>query len=131
MTGAKKWEFLAVLSCSTAGGRGFPEQHERRTAREYRRTLCGTLDYLPPEMVEGRDHDAKVDIWSLGVLCYEFLYGMPPFEAKGHSETYKRILSVDLRFPADPPISNSAKDLVSRVRPPALGGKQQAVSATS
>ena len=35
-----------------------------------RNTLCGTLDYLPPEMVEGREHNEKVDIWSLGVLLY-------------------------------------------------------------
>ncbi len=40
-----------------------------------RRTLCGTLDYLPPEMVEGREHDSAVDVWSLGVLAYEFLVG--------------------------------------------------------
>jgi serine/threonine protein kinase len=40
-----------------------------------RKTLCGTLDYLPPEMVEGSLHDSNVDVWSLGVLCYEFLYG--------------------------------------------------------
>ena len=40
-----------------------------------RKTLCGTLDYLPPERVEGAPHDASVDVWSLGVLCYEFLYG--------------------------------------------------------
>lgn len=43
-----------------------------------RTTLCGTLDYLPPEMIEGRMHDEKVDLWSLGVLCYEFLVGKPP-----------------------------------------------------
>ena len=48
-----------------------------------RRTLCGTLDYLPPEMVEGRDHDRAVDIWSLGVLAYEFLVGEPPFQGDG------------------------------------------------
>lgn len=40
--------------------------------------------------VESVEHDASVDIWSLGVLCYEFLYGVPPFEAKEHSETYRR-----------------------------------------
>ena len=44
-----------------------------------RNTLCGTLDYLQPEMVEGLEHDEKVDIWSLGVLMYEFLIGCPPF----------------------------------------------------
>lgn len=45
-----------------------------------RKTLCGTLDYLPPEMVEGKEHNEKVDYWALGVLTYEFLIGNPPFE---------------------------------------------------
>lgn len=45
-----------------------------------RKTLCGTLDYLPPEMVERKDHNEKVDHWALGVLAYEFLVGKPPFE---------------------------------------------------
>ena len=48
-----------------------------------RTTLCGTLDYLPPEMVEAREHDNTADVWSLGVLTYEFLVGSPPFEAEG------------------------------------------------
>lgn len=62
-----------------------------------RKTLCGTLDYLPPEMIEGKEHDSKVDLWSLGVLCYEFLVGTPPFEAEGHHDTYRRISKVDLQ----------------------------------
>jgi aurora kinase, other len=78
-----------------------------------RHTLCGTLDYLPPEMVEGQAHDKTVDVWSLGVLCYEFLVGNPPFEAQGHSETYRRISKVDLKFP--PFLSDGAKDLISRL----------------
>jgi aurora kinase len=45
-----------------------------------RMTLCGTLDYLPPEMVEGKEHNEKVDYWALGVLTYEFMVGNPPFE---------------------------------------------------
>mmetsp|Transcript_11131 Transcript_11131/g.25249 ORF Transcript_11131/g.25249 Transcript_11131/m.25249 type:complete len:337 (-) Transcript_11131:1317-2327(-) len=79
-----------------------------------RNTLCGTLDYLPPEMVEGRDHDKNVDVWSLGVLLYEFLYGGPPFEAEGHSATYRRISRVDLRFPSRPDVSEDAKDLIRK-----------------
>lgn len=84
-------------------------RHSRRT------TLCGTLDYLPPEMVAGADHDAGVDVWCLGVLCFEFLTGSPPFEAAGHSETYARILRVDLRFPDEPALSAGAKDLITRL----------------
>lgn len=80
-----------------------------------RQTLCGTLDYLPPEMVEGHDHDCYVDVWSLGVLCYEFLFGTPPFEAAGHSETYARILKVDLVFPEIPTITSEAKNLIQRL----------------
>ncbi|KAL3566400.1 hypothetical protein D5086_031815 [Populus alba] len=79
-----------------------------------RRTMCGTLDYLPPEMVQSVEHDASVDIWSLGVLCYEFLYGVPPFEAMEHSDTYRRIVQVDLKFPPKPIVSSAAKDLISQ-----------------
>lgn len=63
-----------------------------------------------------------------GVLCYEFLYGQPPFEAAGHSETYKRILRVDLKFPASPERSDGAKDLIKRVggQAAALTGRQNA-----
>ncbi|KAL3677046.1 hypothetical protein R1sor_026994 [Riccia sorocarpa] len=80
-----------------------------------RKTLCGTLDYLPPEMVEGREHDSGVDVWSLGVLCFEFLYGFPPFEAAKHSDTYVRITRVDLKFPQKPVVSSAAKDLISKL----------------
>ena len=78
-----------------------------------RNTLCGTLDYLPPEMVEGREHDEMVDVWALGVLLYEFLVGSPPFEAEGHSATYRRISRVDLRFPRGVP--EDAQDLIRRM----------------
>ena len=45
-----------------------------------RKTMCGTLDYLPPEMIEGKSYTERVDHWALGVLTFEFLNGFPPFE---------------------------------------------------
>ncbi|XP_063153099.1 aurora kinase A [Candoia aspera] len=78
-----------------------------------RSTLCGTLDYLPPEMIEGRTHDEKVDLWSLGVLCYEFLVGKPPFEAETYQETYRAISRVQYRFP--PFVTEGARDLISKL----------------
>lgn len=56
-----------------------------------RTTLCGTLDYLSPEMVHGKTHNETVDLWSLGVLCYEFLVGKPPFESTSYDDTYRKI----------------------------------------
>ncbi len=46
-----------------------------------RLTQCGTVDYLPPEMVAGKPYDRSVDIWCLGILTYEFCCGKPPFES--------------------------------------------------
>ena len=79
-----------------------------------RTTLCGTLDYLPPEMIEGKKYDERVDIWSLGVLCYEFVCGKPSFEATLKSETYKRIAKVDIRFPQF--LTDEVVDLICKVK---------------
>ncbi|XP_059937651.1 aurora kinase B isoform X5 [Mesoplodon densirostris] len=78
-----------------------------------RKTMCGTLDYLPPEMIEGRVHNEKVDLWCIGVLCYELLVGNPPFESASHNETYRRIVKVDLKFP--PSMPAGAQDLISKL----------------
>ncbi|KAI8348979.1 Anthranilamide 10 bound To Auroraa [Mortierella sp. GBAus27b] len=80
-----------------------------------RKTICGTLDYLPPEMVEGREHSNQVDLWSLGILCYEFLVGNPPFEVldERREPTYKRIVNVDLNIPET--VSPEAKDLICKL----------------
>ena len=44
-----------------------------------RKTYCGTLDYLAPEMILEKGHDEKLDVWCLGVLLYELLTGKAPF----------------------------------------------------
>ncbi|KAJ1346217.1 Aurora/IPL1- protein kinase 2 [Parelaphostrongylus tenuis] len=78
-----------------------------------RQTMCGTLDYLPPEMVVGEDHREHVDIWSLGVLCYEFLVGTPPFEHDDSAGTYQAIRNVRYTFPNY--VSSGARDLINRL----------------
>lgn len=81
-----------------------------------RLTKCGTLDYLPPEMCDPRrsdqPYDEKVDIWSLGVLLYEFLVGEAPFE-DSPILTQKRITKGDMKIPSF--VSPQAKDLIERV----------------
>ncbi|KAM0116122.1 hypothetical protein ACP6JC_007288 [Aspergillus fumigatus] len=80
-----------------------------------RHTQCGTLDYLPPEMVDPRKcdkpYDQKVDIWSLGVLLYEFLVGRAPFEDTPVM-TQRRIAKGDMTVPSF--VSPEAKDLIKK-----------------
>ncbi|KZL88081.1 aur protein kinase [Colletotrichum incanum] len=80
-----------------------------------RSTLCGTLDYLPPEMMKPTgsvEYDEKVDLWSLGVLTYEFLVGGPPFEDTPE-KTRTRIAKADMKVPSY--VSLEAKDFIEKV----------------
>ncbi|CAG4983981.1 unnamed protein product [Parnassius apollo] len=78
-----------------------------------RMTLCGTLEYLSPEMIDRKPHNYAVDIWSLGVLCYELLVGLPPFEAKENHQTFRKIRYVIIKYPDF--ISEEAKDLIGKL----------------
>lgn len=76
--------------------------------------MCGTLDYLPPEMVSGESYTTAVDLWCLGILCYEFLVGQPPFLSNTQEETYHKIRNLNIPWPSF--IKPGAKDLISQVR---------------
>lgn len=91
---------------------GWSVKSESETTNR-RQTVCGTLDYLPPEMVQSQDHDYSVDLWLLGILCYEFLVGRPPFEEHEKSATYKRIVKVDLSIPSF--VDGDAADFIKRL----------------
>lgn len=81
-----------------------------------RNTMCGTLDYLPPEMLKPGNSDnyynQRVDLWSLGVLMYEFLVGEAPFEDTP-TMTQRRIARCEMSVPTF--VSSEAKDLIKKV----------------
>ena len=86
--------------------------HQKKQ-KQKRLTICGTLDYLPPEMIESKSHDFSVDIWALGILCYELLVGKPPFEAINRNITYEKIAKVDIKYPSN--LDVDAIDLISKL----------------
>lgn len=84
---------------------------------EKRKTICGTPNYIAPEVIDGnkekRGHSFEVDIWSMGVICFTTLVGKPPYESKDVKSTYQRILANKYEFPSHIPISGHARDLIS------------------
>ncbi|XP_040891069.1 serine/threonine-protein kinase PLK1 isoform X2 [Toxotes jaculatrix] len=80
---------------------------------ERKKTLCGTPNYIAPEVLCKKGHSYEVDVWSLGCILYTLLVGKPPFETSCLKETYNRIKKNNYTIPWH--INPAASSLIKRM----------------
>lgn len=80
---------------------------------ERKRTLCGTPNYIAPEVLGKKGHSYEVDVWSLGCILYTLLVGKPPFETQTLKDTYTRIKKNEYHIPSR--VGPLAKNLIQRL----------------
>ncbi|XP_071379158.1 serine/threonine-protein kinase PLK1 isoform X3 [Centroberyx affinis] len=80
---------------------------------ERKKTLCGTPNYIAPEVLCKKGHSFEVDVWSLGCILYTLLVGKPPFETSCLKETYNRIKKNNYTIPWH--INPAASTLIKRM----------------
>lgn len=80
---------------------------------ERKKTVCGTPNYIAPEVLTKIGHSYEADVWSIGCIMYTLLVGKPPFETSSLRETYSRIKQVQYKTPQH--ISKPAMNMVSNM----------------
>jgi len=83
--------------------------------RDTSKTLCGTRDYLAPEIIKKWQQSFAVDWWALGILTYEMLFGHPPFVDDERRPAEYKILDDPVQYPRGNPVTGECQDFINKL----------------
>jgi len=86
------------------------------TEKDSAKTICGTVEYMAPEIIRCVGHGKAVDWWSLGILIYDMMTGHPPFRARQRNILQKEILKAEVKIPRY--VSQQASSLITALLNP-------------
>nr|XP_011751082.1 microtubule-associated serine/threonine-protein kinase 3 isoform X13 [Macaca nemestrina] len=93
------------------------EGHIEKDAREFiDKQVCGTPEYIAPEVIFRQGYGKPVDWWAMGVVLYEFLVGCVPFFGDTPEELFGQVVSDEIMWPeGDEALPADAQDLITRL----------------
>jgi serine/threonine protein kinase len=89
---------------------GWSAEYDENTKRQ---TICGTYEYMAPEIIFKKQQDTSIDIWALGILLFELLHNKAPYSGRSMMEVSKKIASKQIEFSSQ--IAQDAKELILRI----------------
>ncbi|KAJ8536695.1 hypothetical protein K7X08_035096 [Anisodus acutangulus] len=92
------------------------DEHSLKREQRQKNSVVGTPDYLAPEILLGMGHGATADWWSVGVILFELLVGIPPFSAEHPQQIFDNIINRDIPWPKIPEeMSLDVYDLINKL----------------
>lgn len=79
------------------------------------KTFVGTAEYVSPEVIDDQPAGYGADLWAFGIMLYQMFCGITPFKGRNTYLTFQNIEKLEISFPNDISISESAKDLIRKI----------------
>ncbi|CAK9311223.1 unnamed protein product [Citrullus colocynthis] len=106
----------SISGTSSLGDSGPTSQSLSKREHRQKHSVVGTPDYLAPEILLGMGHGVTADWWSVGVILFEMLVGIPPFNAENPQQIFDNIINRDIPWPKVPDeMSYEAHDLIDKL----------------
>ena len=110
-----KFGYIKIGDFGIAKELKYDQDNDKQKIEPTTMTLCGTPEYLAPELLIGRGYSFSIDWWAFGILCYEMLCGVTPFMSDKSINIYNQIITEKVIFKKKLKIDNGAQKFIKQL----------------